>query len=160
MNLYELNAKLAVYEMEFDEDGVWVNEDELTALNMERDDKIENLCLWVKNLEAELSAVESEEKNFSERKKKLKNKIERLKDYIGANLDGKPFKTSKVVCSFRRSESIEIPDETKVPDEFVQISVVRKPVKAEIKKYLKGIEGSDEECEWARIDTKNNLSIR
>lgn len=159
-SLYELNARLMTYEMEFDEDGVWVNEDELEALHMERDEKIEQICLWIKNIEAEATAVGNEEQVFAERKKKLKNKAERLKEYVASSLDGKPFKTSKVVCSFRKSESVEIIDEDKIPAEYLDISVVRKPIKAEIKKYLKDIDGSDETCDWARINKKINLSIK
>lgn len=159
-SLYELNVKLAVYEMEFDENGEWINENELEAIHMERDEKIENICLWIKNLEAEKAAVRAEKQNFDEREKKLGNKIDRLKSYVASSLDGKEFKTSKVVCKFRKSESVKILDESKIPEEFLKISVVREPLKKEIKKYLKDIEGSDEECEWAKIDKKNNLSVK
>lgn len=160
-SLYELNAKLAVYEMEFDEDtGEWINEDELDALNMERDEKIENICLWAKNLRAEASAIKAEEKALADRRKSKENKADRLEDYVALNLDGAKFETPRVKILWRKSESVEILDESKIPDEFLDISTVRKPVKAEIKKYLKGIEGSDETCEWARIDAKNNMSIK
>ena len=160
-SLYELNAKLAVYEMEFDEDtGEWVNENELDALNMERDEKIENICLWVKNLRAEASAIKAEEKTLADRRKAKENKADRLEDYVALNLDGAKFETPRVKITWRKSESVEILDESKIPDEFLDISTVRKPVKAEIKKYLKGIEGSDETCEWARIDVKNNIGIK
>lgn len=159
-SLYEINTKLALYEMEFDEDGCWVNEDELDALTMERDEKIEQICLWIKNLEAESNAVKAERQNFAEREKKLGNKIDRLRGYVSANLDGKPFKTSKVVCSFRKSESVEILREDAVPERFLDISVVRKPMKSNIKKYLKEAEARGEEVPWARIEEKRNLQLK
>ena len=159
-SLYELNAKLATYEMEFDEDGVWINEDELDAIHMERDEKIENICLWAKNLRAEANAIKEEEKSLADRRKSKENKADRLEDYVALNLDGAKFETPRVKIMWRKSESVEILDESKIPDEYLNISVVRKPIKAEIKKYLKGIEGSDETCEWARIDAKNNMSIK
>lgn len=159
-SLYEINTKLALYEMEFDEDGCWVNEDELDALTLERDEKIEQICLWIKNLEAESNAVKLEKQNFAEREKKLTNKIDRLKEYVSANLDGKPFKTSKVVCSFRKSESVEILREDAVPERFLDISVVRKPMKSNIKKYLKEAEARGEEVPWARIEEKRNLQLK
>ena len=160
-SLYEINARLASYEMEFDEStGEWINEDELTALNMEHDEKRENIALYIKNIEAEDSAVVAERDNFDERHKRLKRKAERLRDYLAQDLGGEPFKTSRVDIKFRKSESVEILNEDAVPDRFLDISIVRKPQKAEIKKYLKSIEGSDEEVPWARINTKYNLQLK
>lgn len=160
-SLYEINARLASYEMEFDaETGEWLNEDELTALNMEHDEKRENIALYIKNIEAEANAVKAEKDNFDDRYKKLMRKADRLRDYLAQDLGGEPFKTSRVDIKFRKSESVEILNEDAVPDRFLDISVVRKPQKAEIKKYLKGIEGSDEEVPWARINTKYNLQLK
>lgn len=160
-SLYEINAKLMVYEMEFDSDtGEWLNEDELDALKMERDEKIENICLWVKNLRAEASAIKSEEKALADRRKAKENKADRLEQYVASNLDGKPFETSKVKVTFRKSESVNILNEEAIPDRFLDIQVVRKPLKSEIKKFLKGLEGSKEEVPWARLDKKNNLQLK
>lgn len=160
-SLYEINAKLMVYEMEFDPDtGEWLNEDELDALKMERDEKIENICLWVKNLRAEASAIKSEEKALADRRKAKENKADRLEQYVASNLDGKPFETSKVKVTFRKSESVNILNEEAIPDRFLDIQVVRKPLKSEIKKFLKGLEGSKEEVPWARLDKKNNLQLK
>lgn len=159
-SLYELNAKLATYEMEYDEDGVWINEDELDAIHMERDEKIENVCLWAKNLRAEASAIKTEEKALSDRRKSKERKADSLEAYVASNLDGQKFETPRVKIQWRKSEAVEILDESKVPSEYMDISVVSKPIKAEIKKYLKGIEGSDETCDWARLDKRNSMSIK
>ena len=160
-SLYEINAKLATYEMEFDPDtGEWLNENELDALKMERDEKIENICLWVKNLRAEASAIKAEEKALADRRKAKENKADRLEQYVASNLDGKPFETSKVKVTFRKSESVNILNEEAIPDRFLNIEVVRKPQKAEIKKYLKSLEGSGEEVPWATIEKKNNIGIK
>lgn len=159
-SLYEINEKLVNYRMEFDEDGVWINEDELNALQMEKDEKRENIALWIKNIEAEANAVKAESKNLDDRYKRLINKATRLLDYLAADLNGEPFKTSKVECRWRKSESVEILNEDAIPERFLDIQVVRKPMKNEIKKHLKGIEGSGEEVPWARLDKKNNLSLR
>lgn len=159
-SLYELNAKLATYEMEYDEDGVWINEDELDAIHMERDEKIENVCLWAKNLRAEASAIKTEEKALSDRRKSKERKADSLEAYVASNLDGQKFETPRVKIQWRKSEAVEILDESKVPSEYMDISVVSKPIKAEIKKYLKGIEGSGETCDWARLDKRNSMSIK
>ena len=159
-SLYELNAKLLAYEMKFDENGEWINEDELTELQMAKEEKREGIALYIKNLEAEAQAVYTEKENFDERYKRLINEANHLHDYLAFDLDGEEFKTSKVEIKWRKSEAVEILDESKVPDKYVKCSVVRKPLKNEIKKYLKGIEGSDEQCEWARLNKRNNMSIK
>lgn len=159
-SLYELNARIMTYEMEFDSDGVWINEDELNCLNLERDEKLEQLCLWIKNLRAEAEMVKAEAKNLTDRAKKLTNKADNLERYVAGNLDGKPFKTSKVNVTWRKSESVSIPDESVVPDRFMNIEVVRKPVKANIKKYLQEAEANGEEVVWAKLEKKNNIGIK
>ena len=160
-SLYELNLKLATYEMEFDEEtGEWLNENELDAIHMEREEKIENICLWVKNLRAEVSAIKAEEKALADRRKAKEKKADRLEEYVASNLGGKPFETSRVKVSYRKSESVNISNEDAVPERFLNIEVVRKPIKAEIKKYLKECEAKGKEVPWANLEQKNNMSIK
>lgn len=159
-SLYELNEKLAKYQMEFDEDGVWVNEDELTELKMAKEEKRENIALWIKNLEAEAQMVYTEAKNLLDRHKKIVNKANHLHDYLAFDLDGEPFKTPKVDCRWRKSESVEITKPEAVPERFIKNEVVKTPQKNEIKKYLKEVEAKGEEVPWARIDKRNNLTIK
>lgn len=158
-SLYEINEKLALYRMEFDEDGVWINEDELTELQMAKDEKRENIALYIKNIEAEAAAVKTERQVFDERYKRLINKANRLREYLTADLDGEPFKTNRVAISFRKSESVNIVDEDAVPDRFLDISIVRKPVKANIKQYLKEAEAKGEQVPWAKLEVKKNIQF-
>lgn len=158
-SLYEINEKLALYRMEFDEDGVWINEDELTELQMAKDEKRENIALYIKNIEAEAAAVKAERQVFDERYKRLMNKANRLREYLTADLDGEPFKTNRVAISFRKSESVNIVDEDAVPDRFLDISIVRKPVKANIKQYLKEAEAKGEQVPWAKLEVKKNIQF-
>ena len=158
-SLYEINKSLALYEMKFDEDGVWINEDELERLQMAKDEKRENIALYIKNIEAEATAVKAEKQVFDERYKKLMNKASRLREYLTADLNGEPFKTSRVAISFRKSESVNIINEDAVPDRFLDISVVRKPIKSDIKKYLKEAEAKGEEVPWAKIESKKNIQF-
>lgn len=159
-SLYELNARILTFEMEFDSDGVWCNEDVLDALQMERDEKIEQICLWIKNLRAEAQMVTAEAKNLTDRAKKLTNKADNLERYVAGNLDGKPFKTSKVNVTWRKSESVNITDESLIPDRFMDIQVVRKPVKKTIKAFLKEAEEKGEGVPWAKIEQKNNIQLK
>ena len=156
-NLYEIKLALATYEMEFDpETGEWINEDELDALNMERDEKIENILLWVKNLKADAKAIKDEEDALKARRKALENKAEHLMDYVALGLDGEKFSTPRVAVQWRKTESVEILDEAAVPDEFLKVA--KTPMKDNIKKYLKAHEG--EEVSWATLRHRNSMSIK
>ena len=160
-SLYEINNAIAMYEMEFDPDtGEWINEAELDALQMDRAEKIESLLLWAKNLTAEGMAIKAEADVLKDRYKRIENKIRRIEDYVASSLAGEKFSTPRVEVSWRKSEKVIIPNDFLVPDKFVNLSVERKPVKSEIKKYLKSIEGTDEKCEWASLEVKNNMSVK
>lgn len=161
MNLYEINTQLANYHMEFDEEtGEWINEGDLDALQMARDEKVENLCLWVKNLKAEANAIKTEEQNLADRRKLIEKKADRLEKYIASALGNESFSTPRVAVTFRKSTSVDIKDEYLIPDRFMSVSVVRKPIKANIKKYLEELEAKEESVPWAKLDRKYNMSIK
>lgn len=80
----------------------------LDNLAMARDEKIENLALWIKNLNAEAKAIREEEKNLAERRQKAENKAESLKAYLTQVLNGEKFKTAKTEVSWRESETVEV----------------------------------------------------
>lgn len=161
LSLYEIKKQILEFDYQFDEQtGEWLNEDELDALHMERDEKIENILLYAKNLRAEAEAIKAEEKALAERRKAKENKANRLEDYAALGLDGQNFETSRVRASFRNTESVEIPDEELVPKEFKNFTVVGKPVKAEIKKYLLKAEAKGEEVPWARIVRRKSMSVK
>lgn len=161
LSLYEINEQLAHYEMEFDPDtGEWINEDELTELNIARETKREGIALYIKSLEAEANAVKAESKNLDERYKRLLNKATKLHDYLEADLNGEPFKTPRVECRWRKSEAVKILNEDAVPERFLDIQVVRKPMKNDIKKYLKEAEAKNENIPWAKLEEKQNLQLK
>lgn len=159
-SLYEINEQIAKFEMEFDEDGVWINEDAFDELQMAKEEKIENTLLWAKNLRAEAEAIKAEEKNLAERRKAKTNKADRLEDYVANNLDGEKFETPRVKVQWRNTEAVEIDDEQLVPKEFKNFEVVGKPVKAEIKKFLLKAEAKGEEIPWARIVRRKSMSVK
>ena len=63
MKLYEIDA--AIMECIDLETGEIVDADRLTALQMEREQKLENVALWIKDLDAEAKALKAEEQSFS-----------------------------------------------------------------------------------------------
>ena len=85
-------------------------------MQMEKEQKIEGMALWHKDLLAEAAAIRAEEVNLAARRKTCESKAERLKSYLAELLGGNKFKTPRVVCSYRTSAAVEIADEA----EFVK----------------------------------------
>ena len=157
MTLYEIDKALADFEFEVDEEtGEILNAADLDELKMARGDKIENIGLYIKNLEAEKEAVKHEKENFADRQKRLEKKIDSLKGYLAYALDGQKFSTPKVAVSFRKSESVFVKDKYLIPDHYMNLSVVREPNKAAIKSALK----RGEEIMGCELVEKRNISIK
>lgn len=154
MTLFELNDALRNFNLEIDEEtGEILNAAELDALEMQRDEKIENIALWIKNLKAEAEAVKKQKDVFYQREKALTNKAERLKEWLASNLNGEKWKSDKVVLSWRRSESVAVDDDFS-DDRF--ITYEPKISKTAIKEALK----NGEEVSGARIVENNSLQIK
>lgn len=109
MKLYEIdNAILECIDMET---GEIIDAEKLDALNMERDAKIENVVLWIKDLKAEAEAIKAEKLALAERQKIAENKVESLKKWVAYALGGQKFSTAKCSVSFRNTESVEVTEE-------------------------------------------------
>lgn len=109
MNLYQINE--AIYSLVDEETGEILDSEAFEALTMARDQKLENVALWYKNLIAEAAAIKAEKDNLAEREKRCKKKADSLKRYLEQALAGSNFKTARVICSFRTSKKVEIKDE-------------------------------------------------
>ena len=157
MTLYDIDKAIMDFEFEIDEEtGEILNADELDNLHMEREQKIENIALYVKNLEAEKAAVKGEKDNMALREKRLGKKIDSLKNYLGYALKGERFNTPRVVVSYRKSESINIPDDALVEDKYCNISVIRRPDKTVIKDAIR----KGEDVHGAELVVKTNVLVK
>lgn len=143
-SLFEINEQIEMLtESLVDEETGEINEEvmaELESLEMDRDDKIEGCGMMMKQLSAEVEAINEEIKALKARATAKANKHDRIGEYVKATLKGKPFERARVSMRFRKSERVEITDETLVPDEWCKFETTRKPVKSEIKKALKNDE--------------------
>ena len=83
MNLYDIDAK--IMECVDVETGEIIDEDMLNALTMERDAKVENIALWIKNLKAEAEALKVEKDAFAKRQKTAENQMNSLKQYLSGS---------------------------------------------------------------------------
>ena len=85
-SLYEIDQ--AILDTIDPETGEIVDIEKLSELQMQREAKIENVALWVKNLKAEASAYKAEKDAFAEREKVAKAKIENLSEWLTGALNG------------------------------------------------------------------------
>ena len=118
MNLYEIDAEiLGCVDIET---GEIFDVDKFEELSLTRDAKIENICLWIKNLKAQAEALKAEKESFAQRQKAAETKMESLKRYISNYLEGTAFESAKVKVSFRKSEAVEILEGAVIPDEYLR----------------------------------------
>lgn len=124
MNLYEIDQKMMeAFAAAVDpETGEIVDEemkDSFDQLTIDRDQKIENICLFIKNLRAEAAALKAEKDSFAAREKASENKAESLLRYLKGYLNGEPFKTTRATVSYRKTKSVKIDDLSLIPDGYV-----------------------------------------
>jgi len=108
-------------------------EKELDALELIRDQKLENIGLYIKNLKAESEAIQAEEKILSGRRSSLNNKAEYLKRWLTDALEGETLKTPRLVIAYRKSKRVETTadfDLQNISPEFKKITIVLNKVSA------------------------------
>ena len=118
MKLYEIDQ--AIMDCIDMETGEVINEELLNGLQMERDAKIENVALWIKELKAEAEALKAEKMAFAERQKVAENKMESLKKWLAYALNGEKFKTVRASVTFRMTEKVEVADIFKLDENYVR----------------------------------------
>ena len=127
------------------ETGEILDSEKLDALQMEREQKLEGVALWVKDLNAEAEAVKTEADKLIARKRALDNKITALKMWLLMALDGQKLKTPRCNVYQTHSQRVAIADEGELieflqtlndPEKFLKY---KEPElrKDEIKKALK-----------------------
>ena len=127
------------------ETGEIIDVEKLTALQMERDQKLEGVVLWIKDMKAEAAAVKEEADKLMARKRALDNRMEKLKEWLVIALNGEKLKTPRCNVYQTHSQKVSVADEPKLvsflqtledPDRFLRFKdpELRKD---EIKKALK-----------------------
>lgn len=135
MNLYEINQ--GIMNCIDPETGEIVDFERLNQLHIEREQKIENVACWVKNLMAEAAAYKAEKVAFAEREAQAVKKADNLKKWLSQALAGQKFSTFKCAVSFRRSEAVQVDDINLLPAEMLRVKTTYEPDKTAIKAALK-----------------------
>ena len=134
MTLYDIDqAMLACVDPDT---GEIIDTEALDALQMEREAKLENVALWIKEEAALAEAMRQEKKNLEARFAAADNRQESLKRYLLYATSGQKFETARVKVSFRKTKAVTITDEKALPEKFWRTKTILEPDKVNIKKWL------------------------
>lgn len=118
------------------ETGEIIDDAALDALTIAREQKVEGVALWCKELNYEVEALKAEKAKLDARIKTAENKIKGIKGWLEFATGEEKFTTPKVVVSFRRSSAVVIDDQDKIPIKFMKEEITYTPMKVELKKAL------------------------
>ncbi len=160
--LYEIDQ--AILDCVDLETGEILDGEKLTALQMEREQKLEGVALWVKDLRAEAEAVKAEADKLNARKKALDNKMDSTKTWLAAALNGEKLKTARCNVYQTHSQKLAVADEGELisflqtlenPERFLRF---KEPElrRDEIKKALK----DDYEIPGAHLEESESVVIK
>ena len=156
MTLFEINQQI-INAIEFGcdpETGEIIDAAALDALEMAKEEKTENIILLIKDLTAENKAISEEEQALAKRRRAGENRVEWLKNYLMASLDGEKFKTPRCSASYRKTASVSIIDESAIPSEYIRTKT--EPNKMAIKDALK----AGETVPGATLEDRVSLIIK
>lgn len=163
MNLYEINAAIENFEFEFDEEtGEVLNLNELDDLKLAKDEKVENIACYIKNLKADEKALDNEIKALQDRKRAKSTKVDNLSKYLEMSLGGQKFESSKCKVSYRKSTQVVVDDgfidyaRIAGLENLYKEKIEYKADKTAIKKYLK----DGNELEYCHLEENQNIQIK
>lgn len=151
--LYEIDERMTALVDE--ETGEISDFGAFESLQLERSEKLENIALWIKNLKSDAESYKAEKQAFEEKQRRAERRAEGLKNYLSAFLSGEKFKTPRVECTFRKSESISVTDISQLASEYLRYAEPTAD-KTAIKSAIK----SGKEVTGAELISKLSLCIK
>lgn len=167
-NLYELTSKYQTLQNMLDseqtEEDRQIILDTIEGYDELIEEKVENYCKVIKNLEHEMQGCDTEIKKLTERKKRKNNQIEYLKANLSYHMSSQNIKKIKAGIfdvglqkSGSRSLAFKINDMKELPEQFRIVEY--KADKKAIKDYMK--EQDVEDTPFAYLESaKETLRIR
>ena len=163
MRLYEIDAAIQeVLDAMVDPETGEVSDDALALLedlSVQRQDKIEGIALYYKNLSADAAAIKSEEEALRKRRQSAESHAARLKSYLSDFMPGEVLETAKVKIGWRKSTAVMVANESEfiksAPQEYLSI---KDPTvnKTAIKEALV----AGKEVPGAEIVTNMNIQVK
>lgn len=151
--LYEINQEiLSCIDAET---GEIIDFERLQALQIEREEKLENVALWYKNLVSDAAQYKAEKDAFAEKERKATEKAERLKQFLNETLAGNKYKSTRVTIYFTKRDSVIVDDVYKIPENYVRYEAPTAD-KIAIKAAIK----AGEQIAGVHIENKQSICIK
>lgn len=158
MSIYDIDDSImSLVDMET---GEIEDEKRYDELQMERSQKIENIGLYFKNLNAEAKAIKEEEAALAQRRKAVENKAERIKSLLAYALKGEKFESPRLRCSYRKAKSVQVDDSfvAWAQEHADDLLTFREPTPN--RTAIKAALADGREIEHAEIVTNENLQVK
>lgn len=165
MNLWEIDKSIEdLLENAVNEDGEFEDDalEKLEELQLEKEKKIENVALYIKNLQHYAADLKAEKMELAKRQAAAEGKAERLVKYLQDHLNGEKVQTPKFAITYRKSQAIVIDDEESVMDWLVLsdhedvIKVEHSIKKDELKKLIK----AGEKVSGAWLEDRVSMTVK
>ena len=108
MRLYDIDA--AIESLIDEQTGEVLDYDVFLNHPMERDKKIENIALWIKNLDALSNAIAKEKKVLNERKLFCENRALELRERLSLILNGAEYKSAQALIQYHDQDIVVTDD--------------------------------------------------
>lgn len=159
MSIYDIDK--AIVQLVDTETGEVSDEQALDALQMARDEKVENIGCYLKDTIAEAKAIKEEEDNLAARRKVVENRAERLKNLLAYALRGEKWNSPRLKVSYRKSVTVDLaPDFVKWAEEHNPDLLTYsdpKPRKLAIKA---AVQRGDIPADMAQVVEHENMNVK
>ena len=138
MNLNELIKQYSL--LENDEGELCENwQEKMDALGDTINAKLEGACALVLAFEQRADAVDAEIERLKRLKVHCEGRAKGLKNWLAYCLSGQKTEAGSYRISFRKTEAVEVIDESLIPEAYMRVKVVetKSPAKDDIKADLK-----------------------
>ena len=131
-------------------------------LALELQNKSANIIGYVQNTESLISAIKDEETRLEEMRKTAEKRLDKFKQYVKENMER--LNITKIDTALgslnitKNPMSVEIEDETLIPEEYQKVVITKKPDKTAIKNHFK--ETGEIIAGVQIIDNKTSLRIK
>ena len=161
VSLYDLTTEFAEAYERFENAETDFEREEaekaMALINQDKNTKYANCCAYYKNLQIDLDSIVGVIYELRKKEERAKKRLESFKNYMQmCTVPGEKWSNSIHSIGWRKSVSVEVPDEDLVPAQYQREKVSYTVNKELIKQDIE----SGAELSFASLVTKQNLQIR
>ena len=151
--LYEIDK--AIENLIDKETGEILDEAAFDALKLEKEEKVRNIALLVKNLRSDAASYKAEEDAFKARRQAAEAKADWLTGYLKKHLNGEAVKETQFQISWRKSQRSDVFNEDLIPMDYKKWATPKIDKEAILRALKAG-----EKVPGARLVETNNMIIK